>query len=239
MRLLVSVATADDARAAVEGGADIVDAKDPAAGALGAVTLARLREIRDAVGGARPVTAALGDAQDEGAIERQACAYADAGATLVKIGLRGVTDARVAEALLAAAVGGAGATAGVVAVAYADADAASALSPWSLIDVAARTGSRGVLIDTMNKNGPGLLELQAIDKLARWTASGREAGLLVAVAGKLQADDVERLAGIGPDVVGVRGAACDGGRQGRVSAERVATLHRLCRPRGNDLVFSY
>ncbi|HEY0776746.1 MAG TPA: (5-formylfuran-3-yl)methyl phosphate synthase, partial [Gemmatirosa sp.] len=29
---------------------------------------------------------------------------------------------------------------------------------------------------------------------------------------------------IGPDVVGVRGAACDGGRTGRISAERVRAL---------------
>ena len=240
MRLLVSVATADDARAAVEGGADIVDAKDPAAGALGAVTLARLREIRDTVGDARPVTAALGEAQDDGAIERQVYAYADAGATLVKIGLLGITDAAVAEALLAAAARGAVATAGVVAVAYADADAAIALSPWSLIDVATRAGARGVLLDTVHKGGPGLLEFLPIDQLAKWTAAGREAGLLVAVAGKLHADDIERLAAdIGPDVVGVRGAACVGGRQGRVSAERVGTLRRLCRPLDSDLAFSY
>ena len=66
MRLLVSVATAADARAAIEGGADIVDAKDPGAGALGAVTLDRLREIRDAVAGARPLTAALGEADGRG-----------------------------------------------------------------------------------------------------------------------------------------------------------------------------
>src|SRR5688572_21629939 len=92
MRLLVSVATAADARAAVEGGADIVDAKDAGAGALGAVSLDRLREIGDAVAGARLLTAALGDASDDGAVERDVRAYAGAGAALVKIGLLGTTD---------------------------------------------------------------------------------------------------------------------------------------------------
>jgi HAE1 family hydrophobic/amphiphilic exporter-1 len=62
MRLLVSAAGARDARAAVDGGADIVDAKDPSAGAIAAVTLDVFREIADAVAGRRPVTAALGDA---------------------------------------------------------------------------------------------------------------------------------------------------------------------------------
>ena len=65
MRLLVSVASPDDAREAVAGGADIIDAKDPGMGALGAVSLTRLGDIREVVGGARPLTAALGDAVDE------------------------------------------------------------------------------------------------------------------------------------------------------------------------------
>ena len=38
MKLLVSVSNADEAFAAVEGGADIIDAKDPSRGALGPVS---------------------------------------------------------------------------------------------------------------------------------------------------------------------------------------------------------
>ena len=45
MRLLVSVASADDARAAVDGGADIIDAKNPWVGALGAVEPDVMRAI--------------------------------------------------------------------------------------------------------------------------------------------------------------------------------------------------
>jgi uncharacterized protein (UPF0264 family) len=45
MRLLVSVANGDEAAAALAGGADIIDAKDPAAGPLGAVTIDVLLEI--------------------------------------------------------------------------------------------------------------------------------------------------------------------------------------------------
>jgi (5-formylfuran-3-yl)methyl phosphate synthase len=62
MRLLVSVADAEDARAAVEGGADIIDAKDPGQGALGPVAPATLEAIMQAVNGERPVSAAVGDA---------------------------------------------------------------------------------------------------------------------------------------------------------------------------------
>jgi len=58
VRLLVSVANAADAAAALAGGADFIDAKDPRTGALGAVSLGVLQEIRATVGTARPVTAA-------------------------------------------------------------------------------------------------------------------------------------------------------------------------------------
>ena len=94
MRLLVSVASATEALAALAGGADIIDAKDPLAGALGAVPIAVLTEIRAAVAGERPLTAAIGDAGDEAAIEATACAFAAAGAAVVKVGFAGIaTDA--------------------------------------------------------------------------------------------------------------------------------------------------
>ena len=194
MRLLVSVATAADARAAVEGGADIVDAKDPGAGALGAVTLERLREIREAVAGARPLTAALGEAADEAHVERDARAYAEAGATLVKIGLLGTIDVSRAESLLSAAVRGVSGTAcGVVAVAYADAHEAAALSPWRR-DRRGRTRGRTRRADRHDAQGRSRAARRDVARRAwrRLGPAGRAAGLLVAVAGKLTAADLSR-----------------------------------------------
>ena len=49
MKLLVSVADAEEAVAARDGGADLIDAKDPSSGALGAVSLPTLSEIHAAV----------------------------------------------------------------------------------------------------------------------------------------------------------------------------------------------
>src|SRR5437773_9115409 len=71
MRLLVSVTCAAEALAALAGGADLIDAKDPLAGALGAVSADVLREIYAVVADRRPVTAALGDACDEAAIRSE------------------------------------------------------------------------------------------------------------------------------------------------------------------------
>jgi uncharacterized protein (UPF0264 family) len=228
MRLLVSVATAADARAAVEGGADFVDAKDPRSGPLGAVTVDRLREIHDTVAGARPVTAALGDAGDERAVEALARAYAASGAGLVKLGLLGTPSTSDAVRRVAAAVRGATESqAGVVVVAYADATSEIAPAPTAVIEIASRVGARGVLIDTVHKSGPGLLSLLSIDALTRWVAAARRAGLMVAVAGQLQGNDLTTVAGIGADVAGLRGAACTGGRGGSVSADLVRSLSRI------------
>jgi uncharacterized protein (UPF0264 family) len=280
MRLLVSVANAAEARAALAGGADVIDAKNPlAAGALGAVSPDVVREIHATVARRRLVTAAIGDAADETAIERAAVTFAGAGAALVKVGFAGITSASRVEALIAAAVRGVGAGGpiqlpslwlrpgnpdptdvaagpcgppsggpiglrpdpcgpiglrpdlrGVVAVGYADADRVACLAAGVLIDVAVRAGATGVLLDTAEKAGPGLRELIAPAALARWVGAAHDAGLLVALAGKLTAEDLAFVRDAGADIAGVRGAACDGGRTGCVSTDRVALLRTLCNP---------
>src|SRR5262249_20292303 len=103
MQLLVSVRSAIEAAAAVDGGADIVDAKDPDRGALGAVSLEVFSEIRAAIGDRRLLSAAIGDAADESAIEGTACRFARAGAAFVKVGFAGVTNPRRVAALASAA----------------------------------------------------------------------------------------------------------------------------------------
>src|SRR6476659_3883364 len=100
LRLLVSVATAAEASAALAGGADVIDANYPLAGALGAVSADVLREIHATVAGACPVTAAIGDAVDEIETERTAATFAAVGAALVKVGFAGITSARRIEGLI-------------------------------------------------------------------------------------------------------------------------------------------
>src|SRR3569833_993095 len=58
---LASVTDADEARQVLAAGADIVDAKNPHAGALGALPLDTVRAIVSAVGGQAPVSATVGD----------------------------------------------------------------------------------------------------------------------------------------------------------------------------------
>jgi uncharacterized protein (UPF0264 family) len=240
MRLLVSVTHATEVPAALDGGADLIDAKDVSAGALGVVTLSVLRTIRACVAGARPVSAALGDARDEDAIEQLSCEFASAGAQFVKVGFGGITHRARIAALTAAAVRGAkagsGGEASVVAVAYADADGAMRGAPFALADAAASAGASGVLLDTADKDGPGLRSLMSADNVRGWVTHAHGQGLFVALAGRLTAADLPFARDAGADIAGVRGAACEGGRTGRVSATHVRALYEGCaRPRsGRD-----
>lgn len=233
MHVLVSVSDATDARAALEAGADIIDAKDPAAGALGAVPVETLRAVHGAVNGRRPVSTALGDAVDERSIEESARVAAALGSAFVKLAFAGQPDTPAVVRLLEAARrGAAGAWPSpvhVVAAAYADwKTARTGPSPARVIEAAGRGGASGVLIDTADKTGPGLFEHASHDTLADWVRNAHALGLWVALAGRLREDDLAAVAALGADVVGFRGAVCEGGRTGRLSHERVRRVMRTC-----------
>lgn len=224
MQLLVSVADVRDARAALAGGADLIDAKEPRRGALGAVAPERLRAICRAVGAHRPVSAALGDATDTAHIGCAARAAVAAGVTYAKIGFGGAgSAARVRELAIAA---GAGTDGHLIMVGYADWDRVGAPRPDVVLEVAAAVSAAGVLLDTAIKDAT-LFELIPQDHVATWAATAHAAGLLVALAGSLRGADLPAAREAGADIVGVRGAACDGGRTGRVSVARVAALSDL------------
>ena len=228
MKLLVSVHSAGEAETALLAGADVIDAKDPSAGALGAVALDVFTAIHAVAGERRPVSAALGDVADAETVAQIASAFVARGAQVVKIGFAGVSDrARVHEMIAAAVRVSRGAS--VVAVAYADASTAGSIDASGLIEIAARASARGVLVDTADKAGPGLTTLWTDNELSSWIARAHDADLFAAVAGKLQARDLTRVAESGADIAGVRGAACAGGRSGRVSRELVQRLVAVTR----------
>jgi (5-formylfuran-3-yl)methyl phosphate synthase len=230
MRLLVSAASAADAAAVLAGGAAFVDAKNPEAGPLGPVSLDVFQTIVAAVNGRRPVTAALGDAGSPTSVETDARMFASLGAAFVKVGVAGVVDLAMAHDVAMSAVRGArrgAATCGVILVAYLDRPR-ECVSPATLLDVASSAGAAGVLLDTADKSGPRLAELASPAWLTAWVERAHHRSLMVALAGRLCAGDLPLARLCGADVAGVRGAACDGGRNGRVSAAKVGELRAAC-----------
>ncbi len=228
MQLLISVAGPAEARAALRGGADVIDAKDPRRGALGPVSVRRLAAIRAAVAGARPLSAAVGDATSEDAVAGSVAAALSVGVAFVKLGLAGVTSETRADRLAGAARRAVepAVVSRLVLVAYADWRSAASLPPARVVAVAAGTGAAGVLLDTATKRVP-LFAVESPAAVAAWVAAAHAAGLFAALAGGLSGPDLARARSLGADVVGVRGAACVGGRTGRVSRARVAALRAL------------
>ncbi|HEX5633905.1 MAG TPA: (5-formylfuran-3-yl)methyl phosphate synthase [Gemmatimonadales bacterium] len=225
MRLLVSVRDVDEARLAVAAGADIVDVKEPTDGTLAPASPAVLAAIAAAVPADVPLGVALGEPADLASLSALLAARA---ATLggrpvyVKFvpsgnGARGCVS--LVRELLPDAM--------VVVAGYADACGTPAARRDFLRDACA-AGADGALLDTRSKS-LGLLQVVPEAELGALIEESRARGAFLALAGSLDGPALARLALLGADVAGVRGAACEGGRAGALSAARVAALLRAAR----------
>jgi uncharacterized protein (UPF0264 family) len=240
MKVLISVTSPEEAVELLDSGVDIIDVKNPAEGSLGAqlpwvtreiVALARSRGIE--------TSAAAGDLPSlPGSAALAACGAAMTGADFIKAGLRGARSFREALAALAAFRRGAdlaGSPCRVVAAGYADHRRVDGLPPSDLVLAAREAGCDAVLLDTAVKDGATLFDALPMDELRAFAAAAREAGLIVALAGALGPEHAEALFGLGADLAGVRGAACEGGKRGaRLSpwkARRVVEAFHAARRR--------
>jgi uncharacterized protein (UPF0264 family) len=227
LQLLVSVRSADEVEQALAGGAGIIDAKEPDRGPLGAVDRNVLNRILQRVPDDCGVSVALGDVTRPEEVlaavhglelpERASPMY-------LKLGFAGVRSPNQIRLLLetaASVTSGMAASPRIVAVAYADSERARTVPPALIPPLAEAADAAGVLLDTYGKDGRGLLEWLPSGPLAHWVAVARQAGLLAALAGGLRPRDLALVGRAQPEVVGVRGAVCSGGRRGRVSEDRV------------------
>jgi (5-formylfuran-3-yl)methyl phosphate synthase len=202
---LASVRSAEEAALALEGGADIIDAKDPASGALGRVEAAALRAIVARVAGRRPVSATIGDLDlAPGPVAEAVAATAAAGADIVKIGI--FPGARAATFAALRPISARGTP--LVAVLFAD----RAAEFEAVVDGCAEAGFWGVMLDTAGKDGGGLAAHCPRQRLGAFLAHARERGLATGLAGSLGVADVAALAALGPDYLGFRSALTAGAR---------------------------
>lgn len=203
-KMLASVTSVSEAIMALEGGADIIDLKDPSRGALGALDLALASSIVGAIGTFGTTSATIGDfpAMEASAVVAAAGRTAGLGVGYVKIGFWGTeNDEACARALRPLA-----ASARLVAVLFADLP-----YPATLIDVLYQSGFTGVMLDTAKKHGPALREIKSEVELALFVRRAQGLGMLAGLAGKLRLNDVAPLLPIKPDYLGFRGALCASG----------------------------
>lgn len=231
MQLLVSVRTEDEVGPALAGGADIIDAKEPAHGSLGPVSPDVMREISARVPRSVPFSVALGDFTQPDAVRHAVAGVRGTGPrapTYLKLGFADERSQAGVTSLVAAALDAAADTpapAVVVPVGYADYESGRSQTPEDVLRAAIAAGARAFLVDTYQKDGRGLLDWIPLDRLRTLAAEARAAGVLFAIAGSLDLAALDRLGAIA-DVVGVRGAACRGGREGSVDAMLVRRLRK-------------
>jgi uncharacterized protein (UPF0264 family) len=223
VRLLVSVRDADEAEAALEGGAGLIDIKEPRAGSLGKATDSTIAEIVNRVAGRQPISAALGELAEWNDSVR---VQIDPGVRLLKIGLAHLgsrPDWRQRLEAFRANITGSSRGA-LVFAAYADWQRAGAPSVEDIAELALRSDAPAFLIDTWGKDGSTLLDWMSVSDLQAICNRFRRSGIPVALAGSLRRDQLRRLASIRPTWLAVRGAACIGGRDGTIDSERVRNL---------------
>jgi len=224
--LLVSVRSAAEAELALAGGADLIDVKEPRRGSLGAAEPAVWNEVRLAVAGRIPVSAALGEllADFRADYLKQA-----RGLSFAKVGLAGCTAtgdwaarwSRVMRAL----------PAGVqpVAVLYADWRTARSPSVEELLPIAASLRSPYLLLDTFDKSAGRLLDHLSLDQLAILSEQAAMHHMRLVLAGSLDEVAIRRLAPLRPAYFAVRGAACGSDRTQAIELARVKRLVEIVR----------
>jgi uncharacterized protein (UPF0264 family) len=217
-RLLISVRSAAEAIAALEGGADLIDVKEPSRGPLGAADRNVMEDVVLAVRGRAPVSVALGE------WGQYSAGPLPAGVSFAKWGLSGLADSAAgAIPRIREYKGGAQ----PVLVAYADHERAHSPPLEMLVQAACELRFPAFLIDTAVKDGTTLLHYVKPLALAQLRSRLALSAVRVAFAGSLGVDAIRGLLPLAPDWFAVRGAACVGGRGGRVTAGRVRQLRRL------------
>jgi len=218
--MLASVTGPEEAEIALAHGADIIDLKDGARGALGALPPETVQATVAAIRGRRPVSAVTGDLPMEPETIADAVAAMTAtGVDYVKVGL--FPDARRFDCVRA--LSRLAGNTKIVGVMFADLGADPDLLP-----ILAEAGFAGAMLDTARKGSGRLLDHRDVAALQDFVAACRRHGLIGGLAGSLEPPDVPRLLLLAPDFLGFRGALCVGqDRTARIDPARVAIVREM------------
>ena len=228
MILMVSVQNLPEALEALAGGADIVDVKNLQEALVGSAHPRVVKDIREAIPLERHASVTLGVVPNQ--VGTVAMAVYTAGvlqATSVKVGFMNTEYERAVETLLAAREALEGFDTKLIGSLFADNPLYDGLDPHLMIRLAKEGLCDGFLVDTLTKDGRNLFDFLTEDELREMVFEGKELGISTALSGHLRIDDLDELARINPDIVGVRGAVCQkGDRQSGVHRDAVAEFKR-------------
>ena len=228
MILMVSVQDLGEAMQALKGGADIVDVKNLQEALVGSAHPHIVRDVRNAIPLERHASVTLGVVPHQ--VGTVAMAVYTAGvlqATSVKVGFMNHEYALAEETLHAAREALDGFDTKLIGSLFADNALFGGIEPHHMNKLAKATDCDGWLIDTLTKDGRNLFDFIREEELRDMVFEGKEAGMSTALSGHLRLSDLDELARINPDIVGVRGAVCQkGDRESGVHWEAVSEFKR-------------
>lgn len=232
MLVLVSPKNLSEAFEAIEGGADIIDVKNPAEGSLGANfpwVISEVAKIAKKYG--KAVSATTGDMPYKpGTASLAALGAAVAGADYVKVGLYGVKNEVEAKEVVEGvvkAVKGFDEGKKVVIAGYGDHYRINAISPLKLPEISAELGADVVMVDTAIKDGSSIFDHMSFEDLQSFVSMAKDNGLQCALAGNIGWGHLRTLKLLSPDIIGVRTIVCERGRNSSIKGELVKKLKML------------
>ena len=229
MLLMVSVQNVAEALEAEQGGADVVDVKNLQEALVGSGHPDIVRQVRSQIPVEKHVSVTLGVVPNQpGTVAMAAYAAAALNATSVKVGFRQADYAMAVEVLRQSRQALEGFNTKLIGSLFADNLLyEGGLDPKLMIQLARDGECDGFLIDTLTKDGRNLFDFIPEAELREMVLRGKELGLSTSLSGHLKLQDLDELARINPDIVGVRGAVCASGNRDRAVAwEAVANFKR-------------
>lgn len=230
--LLVSVRSADEARAALLGGADIIDVKEPDQGSLGAASTEVWNAVAAVVANEALLSLALGELSDFDPLK---AAQVPANTHYAKIGLAGCATAPDWAERWQQAWGDLPGHVERVAVCYVDQKQAAAPDWQDVLEQAVEAGCKCLLLDTFDKRAGNLFTHWSQHQLTEVVAQVSAKGLFVVAGGSIQAEHQPMLAASEVRFMAVRGAVCRGARTGHLEADLVKQLRAVCDASGPSI----
>jgi uncharacterized protein (UPF0264 family) len=199
--MLASVNSVAEAVLVLNAQVDIIDLKQPAQGALGALDTDLVSQIVLEIAGRCPVSATVGDLPMQPEIVFNAVkAMADTGVDYVKIGFFPDGDSLAVVEKLAELTP----KTALIAVLFAD-----AIPDFAIIVALKQAGFAGVMLDTMDKQKGSLTQVMTQTEIGQFVALARRHSLLCGLAGSLRLGEIAALMPYQVDYLGFRGALCE------------------------------
>jgi uncharacterized protein (UPF0264 family) len=199
-KMLASVNSVAEALLVLNAQVDIIDLKQPARGALGALDTNLVSQIVEKIAGRCPVSATVGDLPMQPELIFNAVkTMAQTGVDYIKIGFFPDGDSLAVVEKLAELTP----FYSLIAVLFADTQ-----PDFAIITALKQAGFKGVMLDTMNKQQGALTQVMTQTDIAEFVRLAKTQVLFCGLAGSLQLADIKTLMPFQSDYLGFRGALC-------------------------------